>query len=212
MDFVLQKPALTQRFTWNTIFSSRQDLKYPSEDRKLDVPDGSTLIDVFLDAQRSRLDPPQYNCVELEAFLRTASEPDRSNYSPSQNFNALVDDRRDSTGWQSADQRYFARDWDGYSSYPPEGIDVHFEVLDADIPSFIQNPTSTSFLIIAMAVSKLQAAVLRDFMQRYIANLSFVSASLVCDDVLPLRFPAYIVQALSRFFYGVSLGILCSTS
>ena len=44
---------------------------------------------------------------------------------------ALVDDRRDPTGWQSAGEHRGARDWDGYARYPPEGVDQKSDVLNA---------------------------------------------------------------------------------
>ena len=41
-----------------------------------------------------------------------------------------LDERRDDTGWQKGDMFYGARDWAGYSMYPPAGIDVRQEVLN----------------------------------------------------------------------------------
>lgn len=44
---------------------------------------------------------------------------------------ALVDDRSDITGWKSAGQYHGARDWDGYSKYPPAGASVNSSIYSA---------------------------------------------------------------------------------
>ena len=131
MDIVVSSASRTPRFTWDRNLSIRQDKKYSSEDRKLPQAPGQSLVEAFLKAQRSYLDPPQYICPELEAFLRSAPERDSPLQSEGRDTYALVDDRRDDTGWQSVGQRHFARDWDGYAAYPPAGSDVHFDVSDA---------------------------------------------------------------------------------
>ena len=130
MDIVVSSPFRTPRFTWDRNLSVRQDKKYASEDRKLARDPGQPLIEAFLKAQRSGLDPPQYICPDLEAFLRSAPERDSPLQNEGRDICALVDDRRDDTGWQSISQRHFARDWHGYATYPPAGSDIHFDVLD----------------------------------------------------------------------------------
>ena len=133
MDPVFYSPSRTPRFIWDRKFSHRQHKKYSSEDVKLEREAGQRLTDIFLKAQMSGLDPPQYVCPELEAFLLSVPDPQQGAQPSStqiQDFKALVDDRRDDTGWHSAKQRHSARDWDGYAAYPPEGVDVRFELLN----------------------------------------------------------------------------------
>ena len=125
MDPIFRKPIHALGFSWDRRFSTRQASKYGSEDRKLVVPPGDTLIGTFLKARKTELEPLQYNHPELEAFLLASHPPQTLN------FNAIVDDRRDETGWESMDQRFFARDWNGYTFYPPEGVNVRYEMLDA---------------------------------------------------------------------------------
>ena len=131
MDIVVSSPFRTPRFTWDRNLSVRQNKKYSSEDRKLARAPGQSLVEAFVNAQRSGLDPPQYICPELEAFLRSAPERDPQLQNHGRDICALVDDRRDDTGWQSGGQRHSARDWDGYAAYPPAGTDIYFDVLDA---------------------------------------------------------------------------------
>ena len=111
----------------------RQEQKYPSSDSHLLQELNQSLVHAFMNEQRSGLDPPQYSCTTLQAFLDTASERYLVRIEPASQVKdvlTLVDDRRDPTGWVDVKSDFHAaRDWDGYSQYPPEGLDTRWELL-----------------------------------------------------------------------------------
>ena len=112
-------------FIWDRKFTERQRRAYQFEDKKLAPKQGQTIISAFLEEQSSRLDPPQYNWTALRSFLEAAGNVTWSDVpsSPSQNAPlALLDDRRDDTGWQDINgAQHSARNWDEYAEYPPPG-------------------------------------------------------------------------------------------
>ena len=128
MDIYAQNPRrrLHDRvFLWDRKFAERQRRAYRAEDSKLVPTDGQTMVDAFLGIQNSRLDPPQFSYNALRKFLESADEVPWDNISAPSPQDApltLLDDRRDDTGWQDINgTQHSARNWDGYSDYPPRG-------------------------------------------------------------------------------------------
>lgn len=125
MDFqpVPAKREKRRFFAWHSTFGRRRRRAYPAEDRKLTPEAHQTIIDAFFAELTSRLDPPQYSYTSLRQYLEQADERElRSAISADAQGLVLLDDRRDTTGWLGTDgEAYSARDWDGYSRYPPEG-------------------------------------------------------------------------------------------
>ena len=112
-------------FLWDRKFAERQRRAYRAEDSKLVPTDGQTIVDAFLRKQSSRLDPPQLSYGALRNFLESAGEvpwDDASASSTQDTPLALLDDRRDDTGWIDINgTQHAARNWDGYVDYPPQG-------------------------------------------------------------------------------------------
>lgn len=109
-------------------------MKYASEDLNITPEDKQSVAEAFLNEQRLELDPPQYEYAALQAILETVKENDLFNTSPHRpwaNILALIDDRRDTTGWYDiAGEHRPARDWEGYAAYPPKGTDVQWGLYD----------------------------------------------------------------------------------
>jgi hypothetical protein len=131
-----------RRFKWDKKFTSRQTKTYRSEDLSVPQKPSQTPVEAFLSDQRQPLDPPQYNCPALKAYLEEATEAelyhtedDDSSLTSSQQNRAygiaLVDDRSDTTGWTIDDMHHGARDWNGYSEYPPAGENIETAVYNA---------------------------------------------------------------------------------
>ena len=128
------RPLRDRRFIWDRKFTSRQEKRYPSEDLQIPQQPSQSPITVFLNDGKLPLDPPQYNCTALESFLKRANESDLMRFpgDRQQMYGiALVDDRSDVTGWESVGEHYGARDWDGYSQYPPAGANVSLSIHNA---------------------------------------------------------------------------------
>ena len=122
-------------FVWNRKFSQRQRLTYRAEDNKLTPEPHQTVVEAFLRELRSRLDLPQYNYAILRKFLEQADFNDLIQQTPSSRYTAplvLLDDRCDDTGWRGLDgELHSARNWEKYSSYPPEGSRRFTSLMDA---------------------------------------------------------------------------------
>ena len=112
-------------FLWDRKFAERQRRAYRAEDSKLVPTDGQTIVDAFLGKLSSKLDPPQLSYSALRKFLESAGEAPWGNVSISSTQDqslALLDDRRDETGWIDVNgSHHAARNWDGYVDYPPQG-------------------------------------------------------------------------------------------
>ena len=121
-------------FAWIWKFGQRERRAYPAEDEKLTPKPHQTTVDAFFEEYTSRLDPPQYSYTSLRKFLEQADENDLQKPSATTTYTqdlVLLDDRRDNTGWSGADgEAYSARNWDGYSRYPPEGENRTILLLD----------------------------------------------------------------------------------
>ncbi|KAL9118401.1 MAG: hypothetical protein Q9187_005053 [Circinaria calcarea] len=111
--------------SWDRKFTKRRQKAYLAEESNLTQDAKQSTLTSFLNEQASRLDPPDHNFIELRAFLERASDAELMGDPSLPRYNvpiALLDDRRDNTGWQdSRGEHYAARDWDGYASYPPQG-------------------------------------------------------------------------------------------
>ena len=137
MDPLLQPSRRRYRnqvFVWDKKFTNRQKLAYRAEDNKLLPEAHQTLVTAFLEEQASRLDPPKYSYTGIRAYLERADENSLRTIPTPPGYNETlvwIDDRRDNTGWRdAAGIERSARNWDEYVRYPPEGEDVHCDVLD----------------------------------------------------------------------------------
>lgn len=119
---------------WDKKFTQRERRAYPAEDRKLTPDANQTIVDAFFRELTSRLGPPQYSYTLLRSYLEQANENDlrQPNVATSHAQHLiLLDDRRDATGWLGTDgEIYSARDWDGYSRYPPGGENASILLLN----------------------------------------------------------------------------------
>lgn len=135
MDQLGGRDTKQHRFIWDQKFTVRQELSHRSEDAKLVRKPYQTIVQAFLDADPTGLDPPQYNCTALKSFLEQADEADLTLDPPVVDHAkklVLIDDRQDPTGWRDhAGEHRAARDWDGYAMYPPEGIKIQSSILTA---------------------------------------------------------------------------------
>ena len=123
-----------RRFIWDRKFTSRQEKKYRSEDFQIPQEPGQSPVEAFLNDGKLPLDPPQYNFTALESFLKGVNDSDlmRVHSGQQQKYGiALVDERSDITGWESAGKHHGARDWDGYSQYPPAGANANLSIYNA---------------------------------------------------------------------------------
>ena len=142
MESYARKQSKDRRFTWDKKFTRRQTKSYRTEDFAVPPKPFQTPIEAFLNDRRQPLDPPQYNCPALKAYLEKApvsdlyeSSEDDSSWNSSHHNRThgivLIDDRTDTTGWKIVDEHHAARDWDGYSDYPPAGENVNTAILHA---------------------------------------------------------------------------------
>ncbi|MCJ1383972.1 hypothetical protein MMC17_007086 [Xylographa soralifera] len=188
MERLPRKFLTGHRFVWDRAFATRQWRSHRLEVSLIEPQPQESIIDAFILRQRSRLDPPQYTCTALKSFLESASIAALAQIPPracNAAKIALIDDRRDPTGWQGGGEHRGARDWDGYARYPPEGIDQYFHAVNAaELYArlvynrqeagaerrviYIANMTPLCGLAIASTVPQLRAAVLREFLQRYV--------------------------------------------
>ena len=122
-------------FGWGREFMTRRGKAYAAEEHNLVPESNDSSLKTFLCAQRSRLDPPDHNFPELQEFLEKAQDIELIEESSFPQYDvpiALLDDRRDTTGWQDSRGEHFsARDWDGYASYPPQGENRFESLLSA---------------------------------------------------------------------------------
>lgn len=132
------RPFRTQygRYTvaWDTKFEQRQEYKYAGEDAKV-VPGGNgSKVDAFFAQQGSSLDPQDYAYTALRDFLepvRNERFEQRSRLLDGGDSLALVNDRRDTTGWKDDQKKlHYARNWKEYEKRPPAGENAYFELLD----------------------------------------------------------------------------------
>ena len=115
-------------------FATRQWKSHALEVSLIEPQPHESIVDTFISGQKSWLDPPQCDCPALKSFLDSAS-PAALSQLPPRPANAakiaLIDDRRDHTGWQGGGEHRGARDWEGYDRYPPEGVDQYFSAVTA---------------------------------------------------------------------------------
>ena len=140
MEHLSRRQLKDRRFKWDKKFTHRQTKSYLTEDFSVPQKPSQTPIEAFLNDRRQQLDPPQYNCPALKAYLEQAPEADLFSEDDSSLISlhhvryhgiALVDDRTDTTGWKIVDEHHAARDWDGYSDYPPAGDNIDTTILNA---------------------------------------------------------------------------------
>ena len=120
-----RRPFRKNAYVWDSIFTSRQQQSYASDQRRIERQPGESIVHAFLRWERFGLDPPLYNFAALRNFLDKAKEADLLQqlagppYTPEI---ALIDDRCDRTGWRDTlDRHHAARDWNLYARYPPSG-------------------------------------------------------------------------------------------
>lgn len=121
--------------TWDRQFEQRQEYKYKSEDIRLQPRQKQSGVDSFFADQETTLDPTYYAYTALHDYLDLAKEEDLEQYSiyfPDAQRLALINDRRDMTGWKDDEGNlHYARNWEDYETWPPSGEDEYFELLDA---------------------------------------------------------------------------------
>ena len=114
---------------------TRREKAYLAEEDGLTQNSNESALTAFLRTQRSRLDPPNHSFPELQNFLEKARDIELIEESSLPQYTipiALLDDRRDTTGWHDSRGEHFsARDWDGYASYPPQGENIFEGLLNA---------------------------------------------------------------------------------
>lgn len=119
---------------WDKKFEQRRSDTYKKEDSKLEPQGGESKIALFFAQQVTKLDPLDYAYTALrdyidgldEHILEQETTPTPHNYPL-----ALLDDRRDTTGWVDEQKvQHFARNWLDYESFPPPGELVRVQVLD----------------------------------------------------------------------------------
>lgn len=121
--------------TWDRQFEKRQQQTYETEDAKVERVTGQSRIAAFFAQQETPLDPSDYLYTALREYLDHVSEdvfeqePSSSQHNPRL---ALINDRRDTTGWHDGGGfLHFERDWEVYERYPPPGENQYFKLLDA---------------------------------------------------------------------------------
>lgn len=137
MDPLLQSSRRRYRdhvFVWDKKYTNRQLLQHQLNDQKLTLRAHQSPITAFLEERASELDLPQYSYPALTTFLEKAdSAVIQMVPTPPGHTRKLawVDDRSDTSGWKDSEgQHHSPRDWEGYSRFPPEGVDISTSVLD----------------------------------------------------------------------------------
>jgi hypothetical protein len=122
-------------FVWDRKFQKRQPSGHIADSYFFEPKANQTIIQALLSAGRSHLDPPDQNYSVSKSFLCTARETDLQEDAPSPALAdpvGILDERSDTTGWTDMHKNvHWARDWEGYSEYQPEGIHVPLALLDA---------------------------------------------------------------------------------
>lgn len=120
--------------TWDTKFEQRQEYKYAGEDAEVEPGDDESKVDAFFAQQGSSLDPQAYAYTALHDFLNRVRDErfeQRPRLINRKDCLALVNDRRDTTGWKDDDKKlHYARNWKEYEKRPPAGENAYFELLD----------------------------------------------------------------------------------
>lgn len=128
--------------TWDRKFEQRQQQRYAAEDTKINPKGEPKNIEKFFAQQATSLDPPAYLYDVLREYLAHAKEADleQKPASPPQDppfprnpplALALINDRRDTTGWKDdSENLHYARNWEEYESYPPSGEARYYKLLD----------------------------------------------------------------------------------
>lgn len=132
------RPFRTQyeryKVTWDTKFEQRQEYKYAGEDAEAEPVGTESKIDAFFAQQGSSLDPQDYAYTALHDFIKCVRDErfeQRSRLLDRGDRLALVNDRRDTTGWKDDDEKlHYARNWKEYEKRPPAGENGYFELLD----------------------------------------------------------------------------------
>ena len=132
MEHLPRRFVTDRRFVWDRAYATRQWKSHALEVSLIKPQPNESIVDAFISGQKSLLDPPQCNYPALKSFFDSASTTALSQIPPrpaNAGKIALVDDRRDYTGWQAGGEHRGARDWDGYDRYPPEGVDQFFSAV-----------------------------------------------------------------------------------
>ncbi|MCJ1436709.1 hypothetical protein MMC27_006091 [Xylographa pallens] len=215
MERLPRRFVTDRRYIWDRAFATRQWRSHALEVSLIEPQPHESIVDAFISGQKSLLDPPQYNCPALKSFLDSASTAALLQI-PARPANAakiaLIDDRRDHTGWQAGGEHRGARDWDGYDRYPPEGVDQYFSAVTAaelharlkvnrqDAGAerrviYIANMTPLCALAMAATVPALRIAVLREFLQRYVVySVSFGVSFPFFGFALEFHIPYYALR------------------
>ena len=132
MESLYSRRWRDHRFLWSPSFSTRQEQSYRTENIRLEVQPGQSILDAFLGDKQVPLDldPPDYTHETLRVFLKDTRQSDLTRDPPQTPHDivlAIVDSRRDI---KSADKQ-FVRNWGFYSQYPPEGDDVEIRKFSA---------------------------------------------------------------------------------
>ncbi|MCJ1283202.1 hypothetical protein MMC26_002530 [Xylographa opegraphella] len=215
MDHLPRRFLTDRRFVWNRAFATRQWRSHALEVSLIEAQPHESIVDAFISGQKSLLDPPQYDCPALKSFLDSASTAALLQIPPRPGDAAkiaLIDDRRDHTGWQAGGEHRGARDWDGYDRYPPEGVDQYFSAVTAaelharlrvnrqDVGAerrviYIANMTPLCALAMASTVPALRVAVLREFLHRYVMySVSFGVSFPFFGFALEFHMPYYALR------------------
>lgn len=116
-------------FAWDKKLTTRRQTAYRQEDNRLQPSPQQTIVDAFLKERIDRLYPVQYSYTALRNYVSETRLSDLTGLvTPIEHSKKLVllDDRRDPSGGALS-----TRNWDAYTSYPPEGEQIWTRVLDA---------------------------------------------------------------------------------
>jgi hypothetical protein len=126
----ISSPVDRTLFTWDSKFSKRQENLYAAEDYRVECAAGQGALDAFLTTQLHGLQPPDFSFDALRQFLETVTYDELTGAQPltAADLRKLVylDERKDPT-----DLEYTSRNWTKYAQYPPEGISVFSQPLNA---------------------------------------------------------------------------------
>ncbi|MCJ1308189.1 hypothetical protein MMC25_001841 [Agyrium rufum] len=201
-------------FVWDPKFTTKQESSYQLE--KVQIEDhaqilGSSLLEVFLGAQKFDLAPPQYQSHRMRSFMKKVKLEDLVN-TASRSHLACIDERCDRTGW-TGHKQFYTRDWLQYTDYPPAGECQQRKLLSAQglytelrkkdrytrgaerRILFIENPDPSYMLALAASVPVLQAAVLREFLERIVDYRVFVGVSMLPSGFsMEFQLPYYVLR------------------